>query len=117
MLFFHGVVAMEVQVIMRDGEAEYAVLPWAQYQALLQAAGQAPAEVQTASQPASTAASLKQLKALREAKGLAIEELARSVGISPHYLAMIESGEREPDSAIRRALAWHLGVGSWESDS
>ena len=26
---------MSVQVIMRDGEAEYAVLPWAEYQALL----------------------------------------------------------------------------------
>lgn len=108
---------MEVQVIMRDGEAEYAVLPWAQYQALLQAAGQAPAVVPTASEPVSTSANLSQLKALREAKGLTIEALARSVGISPHYLAMIETGEREPDSAIRRALAWHLGVGSWEADS
>ncbi|MDU5675969.1 MAG: hypothetical protein E6023_11335, partial [Pseudomonas aeruginosa] len=25
---------MNVQVITRDGEAEYAVLPWAEYQAL-----------------------------------------------------------------------------------
>ena len=32
---------MSVQVIMRDGEAEYAVLPWAEYQALLKAANQA----------------------------------------------------------------------------
>jgi hypothetical protein len=30
---------------------------------------------------------------------------------------MIESGERQPDSAIRRALAWHLGVSSWEADT
>ncbi|ERI52576.1 hypothetical protein N878_18545, partial [Pseudomonas sp. EGD-AK9] len=30
---------MTVQIIARDGEPEYAVLPWADYQALLQAAG------------------------------------------------------------------------------
>ncbi len=111
---------MDVQVIMRDGEAEYAVLPWAEYQALLQAAGRAPTPVSAASAPAPAAPAasrFSELKALREAKGLAIEELARTVGISPHYLAMIESGEREPDSAIRRALAWNLGVSSWESDT
>lgn len=37
------------------------------------------------------------------------------MGISPHYLALIESGEREPDQAIRRALEWAFaacGAGS-----
>lgn len=103
---------MNVQVIERDGEPEYAVLPWAQYQALLQAAGRPPAvvtEVADAPRPA-----LSQLTALREAKGLSAEQLARNVGISPHYLGMIESGERQPDAAIQRALAWHLGVDGWE---
>ena len=71
---------MDVQVILREGQPEYAVLPWAQYQALLKAAGQ---------------------------------ELARQVGISPHYLNMIEAGEREADSAIRRSLARALGVTGW----
>jgi transcriptional regulator with XRE-family HTH domain len=37
-------------------------------------------------------------------------DLARGVGISPSYLAMIEQGEREPDDAIRRSLARLLGV-------
>ncbi|MBF2969440.1 XRE family transcriptional regulator, partial [Pseudomonas aeruginosa] len=36
---------MNVQVITRDGEAEYAVLPWAEYQALLAAAGRPAASV------------------------------------------------------------------------
>ena len=106
---------MTVQVIARDGEPEYAVLPWAEYQALLQAAGR-----QTAIEPASSAApseagrpSLDQLQSLREAKGLSSEALARSVGISPHYLAMIERGERQPDAAILRALAWALGLEGW----
>ncbi len=110
---------MDVQVIMRDGEAEYAVVPWAEYQALLQAAGRAPAPLQAVSKPAEAPAthSLTELTALREAKGLALADLARTVGISPHYLTMIESGERQPDSAISRALAWNLGVSSWEADT
>ncbi|MDX1299510.1 helix-turn-helix transcriptional regulator [uncultured Pseudomonas sp.] len=106
---------MNVQVIERDGTPEYAVLPWAQYQALLQAAGHAP-EVAPVEVDASKPA-LSQLTALREAKGLSVEQLARTVGISPHYLGMIESGERLPDAAIQRALAWHLGVAGWESQS
>ena len=104
---------MNVQVIERDGQPEYAVLPWAQYQALLQAAGRAP-EVAAVAVEASKPA-LSQLAALREAKGMSAEQLARNVGISPHYLGMIESGERQPDAAIQRALAWHLGVDGWEA--
>lgn len=104
---------MSVQVIMRDGQAEYAVLPWAEYQALLRAAGQATTE--TAAEPAGKA--LGQLKSLREAQGQSLEQLARAVGISPHYLGLIESGEREPDEAIKRGLARVLGVSGWESGS
>jgi len=105
---------MSVQVIQRDGVPEYAVLPWAEYQALLQAAGQA---VSASPQVASSRPRLSQLSTLREAKGLSPEQLARNVGISPPYLAMIERGERQPDDAILRALAWHLGVEGWELDS
>lgn len=104
---------MNVQVIERDGQPEYAVLPWAQYQALLQAAGRAPEVVAVAVDANKPA--LSQLATLREAKGMSAEQLARNVGISPHYLGMIESGERQPDAAIQRALAWHLGVDGWEA--
>ncbi|MNE02379.1 helix-turn-helix protein [compost metagenome] len=98
---------MNVQVIERDGQAEYAVLPWAEYQELLVAAGRQPAA--RASVPVSLeppAFDLANLRRLREARNLAPEQLARAIGISPHYLAMIESGERErePDQAIHRAL-------------
>ncbi|QXH48228.1 helix-turn-helix transcriptional regulator [Pseudomonas xanthosomatis] len=113
---------MGIQVISRDGQPEYAVVPWEQYQALLVAAGQAPAPA-----PASVAAieedsstrlhALSELAALRQAKGVEPAALARNVGISPAYLAMIESGERQPDAAIRRALAWHLGVAGWSEPS
>lgn len=103
---------MKVQVIKRDGEPEYAVLPWADYLALLQASGHA-AQVPEAAADAVKPA-LSELTRLREEKGLSLQELARSVGISPHYLGMIESAERQPDAAIKRALAWALGVAGWE---
>ncbi|MCU1723036.1 MULTISPECIES: multiprotein-bridging factor 1 family protein [Pseudomonas] len=114
---------MAIQVISRDGQPEYAVVPWDHYQALLKAAGQ-PEAVSPAAQTAIEAPSepaslplLSELAVLRQAKGLAAEQLARSVGISPHYLAMIESGERLPDSAIRRSLAWELGLPGWSDPS
>ncbi|NAT18085.1 transcriptional regulator, partial [Pseudomonas syringae pv. actinidifoliorum] len=49
---------MDLQVISRDGEPEYAVLPWAQYQALLKAAGLSGKRgAQPASEPLGSAAS------------------------------------------------------------
>ncbi|AIR89867.1 helix-turn-helix domain-containing protein [Pseudomonas cremoricolorata] len=115
---------MGIQVISRDGQPEYAVVPWEQYQALLKAAGQAPAKSDEHSEEASALApeqvalpALSELAHLRVTKGIAPEALARNVGISPAYLAMIESGEREPGDAILRALAWHLGVPGWSQPS
>ncbi|UVJ42849.1 helix-turn-helix domain-containing protein [Pseudomonas sp. LS1212] len=114
---------MGIQVISRDGQPEYAVVPWAQYQALLRAAGQSEHSFNEPSTKPSTAPAatelpgLESLRVLREAKGLALEALARTVGISPSYLSMIESGERLPDAAIRRSLAWELGVPGWRDAS
>lgn len=122
---------MDLQVISRDGEPEYAVLPWAQYQALLRAAGVARGpesgatihteakseQSSTSSAAAADLPSLSQLGALREAKGLEVAQLARAVGISPSYLDLIESGAREPDAAIRRSLAWELGVAGWRGEA
>ncbi|ANF85448.1 multiprotein-bridging factor 1 family protein [Pseudomonas sp. M5A4_2d] len=112
---------MDIQIILRNGEPEYAVLPWDQYQALLKAAGQP--QPTAASSPAAPITidqdlrPLADLSGLREAKGLAIETLARTVGISPSYLGLIERGERQPDAAIRRSLAWELGVAGWRDES
>jgi len=108
---------MNVQVIMRDGAPEYAVLPWDEYQALLNAVG---VRSPVASVPASEEQPrlpLSKLPALREAKGLSQEALARLVGISPPYLGLIEVGEREPDAAIRRALARAMDISGWECDA
>ena len=113
---------MDIQIISRNGEPEYAVLPWDQYQALLKAAGQQQPSPPPSLPTLQTAAEqdlrpLADLRGLREAKGLAIETLARTVGISPSYLGLIESGERQPDAAIRRSLAWELGVAGWREES
>ena len=100
----------DVQIIRRNGEPEYAVLAWADYQALLQAAGQ------VSSQPAIPAVAEPEpvqqldLQTLREARGLTVEALAREVGISPAYLLMFERGERALEGAIRSAMARALSV-------
>ncbi len=116
---------MDLQVISRDGEPEYAVIPWAQYQALLKAAGiSGHSEAQPNPAPAVAVAvgevaeqpGLDQLAALRAAKGLEVAQLARTVGISPSYLEMIERGERTPDAAILRSLAWEMGLTGWRGE-
>jgi ribosome-binding protein aMBF1 (putative translation factor) len=115
---------MDLQVISRDGEPEYAVLPWAQYQALVQAAnGAQPQSAACAAQPVDSTASASddfpsfdQVGPLRQAKGLELTQLARAVGISPSYLELIENGTRQPDAAIRRSLAWELGVPGWRGE-
>lgn len=103
---------MNVQVITREGQPEYAVLPWDEYQALLRAAGLEARQAQEATAQPRQAGRLvlQRLAELREGLGMSQADLARSVGISPSYLAMIERGEREPDDAIRRSLARVLGV-------
>ena len=113
---------MDLQIIKRNGEPEYAVLSWESYLALLKAAGfQEPlAEPDKDLQPPAAEQEhpgLDQLRRLREHKGLALEALARTVGISPSYLGMIETGERLPDLAIRRSLAWELGIAGWREAS
>lgn len=116
---------MDLQVISRDGEPEYAVLPWAQYQSLLRAAGLSSAQHDAVAAPSAAGATvgeedlpeLDQLGPLRQAKGLEVAQLARTVGISPSYLELIENGTRVPDAAIRRSLAWELGVAGWRGVS
>lgn len=84
-----------------------AVLPWAEYQALVGAAGQ----VQAAAAPAPASVSpLDQLADLREAKGLSQADLARAVGISPLSgpvrIRRARTGGRHPAFAGARAGKW-----------
>lgn len=49
-------------------------------------------------------------KSRRQASSMSVEDLARSVGISPSYTLMIENGERQPSAAIINNFARALGV-------
>ncbi|MDX2352468.1 helix-turn-helix transcriptional regulator [Stutzerimonas xanthomarina] len=108
---------MSVQVIMRDGMPEYAVLPWDEYQTLLGSGRSVGATVQVGAGISGTLPKFNTLPVLREAKGLTQEALARSAGISPAYLGLIERGEREPGEAIRRALARALEIEGWQQEA
>ena len=103
---------MNVQVIAHEGKAQYAVLPWAEYQQLLKKAG----GDKPAAQESPTLANLRELKSLREQAGLTLEAVARDAGISAHNLQMIESGEREVSDVIQRTLARALGVSGWQNE-
>jgi DNA-binding XRE family transcriptional regulator len=107
---------MSVQVIMRDGVPEYAVLPWDEYQALLTARGQRAAVPASAETPVALPR-FSELSVMREARGISLEALARSVGISPVYLGLIESGERDPGEAIRRSLARAMEIEGWQQEA
>ena len=103
---------MNVQVIARDGKPEYAVLPWEQYQQLLKDAGRDTPTVKAAP----VLAHLREIKALREQAALSLEDVAREAGISPHYLQMIETGEREVSDVLKRTLARALKVSGWQDE-
>ncbi|WP_181295156.1 helix-turn-helix transcriptional regulator [Pseudomonas sp. Q2-TVG4-2] len=107
---------MSIQVIMRDGVPEYAVLPWDEYQALLNASAQRVA-VSAGSDASVALPRFSELSEMREAKGISRETLARSVGISPSYLVLIENGERDPGEAIRRSLARAMEIEGWEQEA
>lgn len=51
---------------------------------------------------------MKQIKILREQKGLTQADLARGTGISQVSICRYESGEREPSISILRRIARFL---------
>lgn len=106
---------MDIQVIYREGEPEYAVLPWADFQRLLRDAGHDSAghARKRESEPV-VAVPLSRLRALREEHKLTLEALARETGISPAYLHMIETGEREPSAVLLRAFGRVFNVQQWD---
>ena len=117
---------MKVQTINRDGKPEYVVLPWAEYQALLEAAEDAIdgalldafrqklATGQEETIPATIVdmllAGANPIKVWREYRGLTQDALANRAGISKAYLCQIETGKREGAIKTLRAIATALGV-------
>jgi transcriptional regulator with XRE-family HTH domain len=50
------------------------------------------------------------VRAIREALGVSLREMATDVGISKSYLGLIEGGEKQPRDLVVRAIANRLGV-------
>ena len=117
---------MKIQTINRDGKPEYVVLPWADYQALLEAAEDAIdgalldafskklASGEDETVPAAVLdallAGVHPVKVWREYRGLTQDALAAQAGISKAYLCQIETGKREGAIKTLRAIATALGV-------
>jgi DNA-binding XRE family transcriptional regulator len=116
---------MKVQLILRDGKPEWAVLPYQQYQRLIEeiemledirdydAAKQALEEGEELVPSELTYAILDgkhPIRAWREYRQLTQVQLARAAGISKSYLSQIESGKRKGTATVLIALANALKV-------
>lgn len=117
---------MNVQTINRDGKPEYVVLPWLDYQALIEAAEDAvdDARINAFQQklasgeeetvPAAVVDALlagaNPVKVWREYRGLTQDALATRAGISKAYLCQIETGKRTGAMKTLRTVAESLGI-------
>lgn len=116
---------MTVQIIRRDGQPEWAVLPYAEYEALVEAAEMladmrtydeakarlasgeetVPAEVTFAIQDGASP-----IAAWRKHRKLSQQQLAAEAGISKAYLSQLEAGKRSGATAVLARLARVLHV-------
>ena len=116
---------MKVQLILRDGKPEWAVLPYEEYQRLIEeiemqedirdydVAKQALTEGEELVPSELTYAILDGMhpvRAWREHRQLTQQKLANAAGISKSYLSQIESGKRKGTTNVLVALANALGL-------
>jgi transcriptional regulator with XRE-family HTH domain len=116
---------MNVQVIEKGGRPEWAVIPYEEYQRLLEdaemlqdvrafdeakqalAAGEelVPSEVTYAILDGGNP-----VRVWREHRGLTQQQVAKAAGISVPYLSQIESGKRKGSAAVLSAIAGELKI-------
>lgn len=116
---------MKVQLIIRDGRPEWAVLPYEEYQRLIEeiemqegirdydTAKQALMEGEELVPSDLTYAILDgkhPIRAWREHRQLTQEQLAKAAEISKSYLSQIESGKRKGTTNVLVSLANALGL-------
>jgi DNA-binding XRE family transcriptional regulator len=111
-----------VQVINKEGQPEWAVLPYEEYLALLEKAEMldditAYDQAVAADEEEIPHTVVKRLvegespiKVWRTYRGLAQEQLAERTGLSQSYLAMLEKGERKGTVKVLRRIAEALEV-------
>lgn len=115
----------DVQLIMKEGQPEYAVLPYDLYAQLVEDADMLQAirdydaaklaladgeELIPAHIPYAIMDGENPVKVWREYRGLTQQELARAAGISASYLSQIETGKREGTTAVLQAIARALNL-------
>ena len=110
-----------VQFILKEGQPEYAVLPYELYTQLVENAemlqdirdyDDAIARIQSGEEeliPAHVPYAIidgeNPVKVWREYRGLTQQQLAEAAGISAAYLSQIETGKREGKTAVLQAIA------------
>jgi DNA-binding XRE family transcriptional regulator len=117
---------MSVQILEANGKPAFAVIPYAEYQALLDLAEDAEdaarltrfarryprGEVETV--PVAVVDRLlageSRLRVWREHRDMTAAKLAATVGITPAHVSKLEAGKGEPSVALLRRLAKALGV-------
>lgn len=117
---------MSVQVIEKNGQIEWAVIPYPEYQKLLdawemlediRAYDEAKANIEAGEEliPSKVAYALldgkNPIRVWRQYRGLTQQQLAKKVGISKPYLSQLESGKRNGTTDILKNIAQALDVG------
>ena len=115
----------DVQLIMKEGQPEYAVLPYDLYAQLVENADMLQAirdydeaklaladgeELVPAHIPYAIMDGENPIKVWREYRGLNQQDLAQAAGISASYLSQIETGKREGTTAVLQAIAHALNL-------
>ncbi len=116
---------MKVQVIEKNGQIEWAVLPYHEYQKLLdawemlediRAYDEAKANIEAGEEliPSNVAYALldgkNPIRVWREYRALTQQQLAERVGISKPYLSQLESGKRSGTTDVLNNIAHALNV-------
>ncbi len=117
---------MKIQIIEKDGRPEWAVIPYAEYRRLIDAADAAEDVRDFDAIKADLGAGREELvpagivdrlldgenpvKVWREHRGLSASALAAACGLTPAAVSQIESGKRSPSVETLKSIAAPLGV-------
>jgi len=116
---------MNVQVIEKNGKPEWAVIPYPEYERLVEEAEML-RDVQAYDEAKKAVAEGEELipsqvtyaildggnpvRVMREHRGLTQQQLAEAAGISTPYLSQIEAGKRRGSAGVLAAIAQALGL-------
>jgi DNA-binding XRE family transcriptional regulator len=116
---------MSVQVIEKNGQIEWAIVPYEEYQRMrdamemladIRAYDEAKAELQTDGEliPSQVTYALldgkNPIRVWREHRGLTQQQLADKVEISKPYLSQLESSKRKGTTEVMKAIARALNL-------